>query len=372
MAKRSIRELKGGSLALGKLPEGCRLCSRGSKMVLFVTGLCDSACYYCPLSQEKSGKDVVFADEMPISDDDDILYEVESIGAEGAGLSGGDPLCSLERTLNFVTLLKTRKGREFHLHLYTSQADAPPEFIRQLSNAGLDEIRFHPQGTDWSGIKYALDIGMNVGIEIPVIPNQSEHLIRVAQRAEEMGVSFLNMNELESSETNFERLVSLGMKLTSLEGASIRGSAETAEKVLQWGTENLKSLTLHFCSARYKDSVQLRNRLERRLTNIIRPLEEREDNEPLLILGVIRAPHGQSLNDDHLQFLEHNLRDSFEVPQELMNIDYRRRRIEIAPWILEEIAEDLRHMFTHSQVLEIGIAHEYPTWDRLQTLFDPL
>ncbi len=372
MAKRSIRELKGDSLVLGKLPEGCRLCSRGSKMVLFVTGLCDSACYYCPLSQEKSGKDVVFADEMPVSDEEDILHEAESVGAEGAGLSGGDPLCSFKRTLSFVTLLKTRKGKKFHLHLYTSQADAPPEVIRRLSDAGLDEIRFHPQGTDWSGIRHALGTRMSVGIEMPAIPNQSEHLIRVAQRAEEMGVSFLNMNELESSETNFERLVSLGMRLTSLDEASIRGSAETAEKVLQWGAENLKSLTLHFCSARYKDSVQLRNRLERRLTHVIRPLEEREDNEPLLILGVVRSPHGQSLNEDHLQSLEHSLRDSFEVPQELMNVDYRRRRIEIAPWILEEIAEDLRHMFIHSQVLEIGIAHEYPTWDRLQTLFDPL
>lgn len=372
MAKRSIRELKGGSLVLGKLPEGCRLCSRGSKMVLFVTGLCDSACYYCPLSQEKSGKDVVFADEMPISDKEDILYEVESIGAEGAGLSGGDPLCSLERTLSFVALLKTRRGKRFHLHLYTSQADALPEVIRQLSDAGLDEIRFHPQGSNWSGIRYALDIGMNVGIEMPAIPNQSEHLIRVAQRAEEMGVSFLNMNELESSETNFERLVSLGMKLTSLDEASIRGSAETAEKVLQWGAENLKSLTLHFCSARYKDSVQLRNRLERRLTNVIRPLEEREDNEPLLVLGIVRAPHGQELNEDHLQFLEHELQDLFEVPQKFMSVDYKRKRIEIAPWILEEIAGDLRRAFTQSQALEIGIVHEYPTWDRLQTLFEPL
>jgi pyruvate formate-lyase activating enzyme-like uncharacterized protein len=372
MTNRSIRELEGDSLVLGKLPKGCRLCSKGSKMVLFVTGLCNSTCYYCPVSQEKSGRDVVFADEMPVSDEEDILYEMESIAAEGAGLSGGDPLCSLERTLNFIELLKTRKGKEFHLHLYTSQADAPSEVIRKLSDAGLDEIRFHPQGLNWSGIEDALSMGMTVGIEMPAIPNQSENLIRVAQRAEEIGVSFLNMNELESSETNFERLVSLGMKLTSLDKASINGSADTAERVLQWGAENLKSLTLHFCSARFKDSIQLRNRLERRLANVIRPLEERDDSEPLLILGIIRAPHGQELNEDHLQFLEHKLQDLFEVPQELMNVDYRRKRIEIAPWILEEIAGDLRHAFTHGQVLEIGIAHEYPTWDRLQTLFDPL
>ena len=59
-------------------------------------------------------------------------------------------------------------------------------------------------------------------------------------------------------------------------------------------------------------------------------------------------------------------------PANLMNIDTKRMRIEIAAWILEEIAEDLKGFLETSSELEIGIAFEYPSWDRLQTLFEPI
>jgi len=90
--RRMTDELEGDSRIVGKRPLGCQLCAEGSKMVLFVTGLCDSSCYYCPLSQSKTGRDVVFADEMPVSDKRDILFEARAIMSRGAGISGGDPL----------------------------------------------------------------------------------------------------------------------------------------------------------------------------------------------------------------------------------------------------------------------------------------
>ncbi len=370
--KRRPKELEGGSIILGELPRGCRLCAKGSKMVLFVTGLCESSCYYCPLSHEKAGKDMVYADEMLVSNDEDVLYELATIDAEGAGMSGGDPLCTLDKTVHFISLLKARAGKDFHLHLYTSKADARFDELEQLRKAGLDEIRFHPQGDDWSGIAHALSLGMTVGLEVPALPNGFKRIVKMAERAEAMGVAFLNLNELESSETNFEQLVSMGMRLNNLGGASIRGSSETAKQVIEWAKVNLRSLTVHYCSARFKDAVQLRNRLERRRNNVIRPFEEPDEEEPLLILGIIRAPHGQTLSEEHLSFLETKLATIFDVPSELMNVDITRNRIEIAHWILTEIAEDVKRLFTFHQAIEMGIAFEYPTSDRLQVLFEPL
>jgi pyruvate formate-lyase activating enzyme-like uncharacterized protein len=244
--------------------------------------------------------------------------------------------------------------------------------LEKLKTAGLDEIRFHPQHSDWSGIEHAIDLGMTVGIEVPVIPGQIDKLTDLAQKAEKIGVNFINLNELEASETNFDKLVSMGMRLTSLEKASIEGSAKTAREVLDWVASNLQEITVHFCSARYKDAVQLRNRLERRLERVIRPFEIRDDDDPLLILGVIRAPSGQQLNADHLTTIYGHLKEEYDVPHDLMSFDYIRNRIEIAPWIVEEIAQDLKHDFADSLELEIGISSEYPSWDRLQTLFEPL
>jgi len=368
-----VQEAEGNSLLVGEMPHGCRLCARGSKMVLFVTGLCDSGCFYCPLSQEKSNEDVVYADEMLVRNEGDILLESESIGAEGAGLSGGDPLCTLDRTLDYLSLLKNSHGEQFHIHLYTSQADVAKEVLQELRDAGLDEIRFHPMSDDWSGIEAAIELGMTVGIEVPAIPGERDSLEEVAKRAERMGASFLNINELESSETNFDSLLSHGLELRSMDSSAIMGSAELAREIVEWAAENLDTLSVHYCSARFKDSVQMRNRLERRLERTIREFEEYADDEPLVVLGVIRAPHGSEFSHGELEDIKNTLKTDFDVPRNLMSVDILRSRIEIAGWILTEIAEELKGILMEDGLTyEMGIVFEYPSWDRLQTLFDPL
>lgn len=369
---REIKQHQGGSFLVGELPRGCIFCARGSKMVLFVTGLCDSSCYYCPLSQEKAGMDVVFADELPVSTEDDILFEVDAIKGEGAGVSGGDPLCTLDRTVKYIQLLKSKYGPDFHIHLYTSKTSVSQEDLRRLQDAGLDEIRFHPQSDDWSGIERAVASGMDVGLEVPAIPGSTERLKQTARRAEEVGASFLNINELEASETNFENLLAQGMRLTDMASASIEGSTRAAREVVEWAVNSLTRLSVHFCSARYKDAIQLRNRLERRLEQTIRDFEERHDTDPLLVLGVIRARHGSSLTIQQLKHIHGVLSNQFGVPNNLINADTVRMRIELAPGLLEELAEEIKTSLENIGELEIGISYEYPTWDRLQIQFDPV
>ncbi len=369
---RKIEERPGGSLVLGELPNGCALCTEGSKMVLFATGHCSASCFYCPLSAEKIGRDVVFADETPVLSDEDIITEARLINAEGAGISGGDPLCRLDRTLHYIRLLKQEFGPSFHIHLYTSQSYTSQSIMVQLKDAGLDEIRFHPQGTDWTGIESALNVGLSVGLELPVLPDRADYLKQTILRAQEMGLSFVNLNELESSETNFEKLRKRGYRLRHMSSASILGSAEIAAEILQWGAETLDRISLHFCSATFKDAIQMRNRLWRRLENTRREFELIADDDPLLILGVIRSSHGGLLSESVLRNISSILQQHFEVPPELMNLDSERMRVEIAPWILEEIASELRPLLPSGYNIEMGIAFEYPSWDRFQTLFDPL
>ncbi len=370
---RNIKELEARSLIVGELPEGCKRCAEGSKMVLFVTGLCDSHCFYCPLSMEKKNQDVVFADEMPVQNESDILYELKAIGAKGAGISGGDPLCKLERTVRYIELMKNEMGPDFHIHLYTAKSDIAFDSLARLKSTGLDEIRFHPQYDDWSGIYSALEFDWRVGLEVPAIPNEEHNLINLAQRAEECGVHFMNINELEASESNFSKLVSLGFRLTSLDAASIEESETIAKEVLSWGASNLHNLSLHYCSARFKDSVQMCNRLERRLERTIRPFEERDKNEPLVILGIVRAKHGSHLSSEQLESIWQILVDRYEVPNDLCNLNIARDRIELAPWVLVELAGELRTELSEQiSSLELGIAYEYPSFDRLQTQFIPV
>ncbi len=89
-----------------RLSRGCRLCRKGAKMVLLVTGKCGESCYYCPLSEAKKGKDVVYANELLVGGDEDVVREAEAIGAKGTGITGGDPLLVMDRTVRYIRLLR--------------------------------------------------------------------------------------------------------------------------------------------------------------------------------------------------------------------------------------------------------------------------
>ena len=79
------------------LAKGCVLCYQGAKMVLFVTGRCHRSCWYCPLSEERKGKDMVFANEHPIEIPAQAVEMAERMSALGTGVTGGEPLLCLDR-----------------------------------------------------------------------------------------------------------------------------------------------------------------------------------------------------------------------------------------------------------------------------------
>ena len=108
-----------GSAHSGPLAKGCEYCVRGSKMVLFVTGRCRTGCYYCPVSFEKKGRDCIYANELKTNSKAAILEEAESMDATGTGITGGDPLMNVDRTVNAIRMLKEHFGPEHHIHLYT-------------------------------------------------------------------------------------------------------------------------------------------------------------------------------------------------------------------------------------------------------------
>lgn len=107
----TMRRLECGSAAGGELAKGCLFCSEGSKMVLFVTGICRTGCPYCPVSLEKKGVAGTYANELRSSSDAEILGEAEAMDAMGTGITGGDPLCDMDRTLHYIRMLKDRSAR---------------------------------------------------------------------------------------------------------------------------------------------------------------------------------------------------------------------------------------------------------------------
>jgi len=161
------------SKTIGKLPKGCQMCVKGEKMVLYITGICPRQCWYCPLSERRKDKDVIFINEWKTSSTEDMIEEVRKCSSKGCGITGGDPLSRLGRTVEYITLLKKTFGKEFHIHLYTSFDLVSKENLEKLYNAGLDEIRFHASFNRkelWNRIGIANEFDWDVGLEIPAIP----------------------------------------------------------------------------------------------------------------------------------------------------------------------------------------------------------
>ena len=262
---------------------GCSLCYAGVKAVIFVTGVCDDSCFYCPVSRERLGHDVFYVNEEPVSSVEELAVEVQRTGAHGASITGGDPLVAYDRVTQVVSALKDLMGPKFHIHLYTSGRYATPEVLRGLERAGLDEIRFHPTLEVFEDrIRVAVEhTSMDVGVEIPIAPRMVEWAKRIILKASKAGAKFVNLNEMEFVEPNARALLSRGYREDKRRPFTVEGSYEAAIEVLEWARNNV-DIPVHFCPAQFKDAIQTRNRL-RRLALLDRAWNEEATSDGTLL-----------------------------------------------------------------------------------------
>lgn len=343
----------------GRLPNGCLHCSRGGKLVLLATGKCYAGCYYCPLSKRKKGKAVVFADEKKASNDDDILVEAELINATGTGITGGDPLIDAEKTSKYISMLKDHFGDRHHIHLYTACSDG--QSISAVAKAGLDEIRFHPPIRLWgalkdspyvSAIRLSNDLGLDTGIEIPSIPGEKERMGALIRAAVALDVNFANLNELEFSPTNWKALRRRGFDVKDDVSNAVKGSQRLAIAIIRDSSDDI---SLHYCSSSFKDGIQLRRRIMRRGCNIRRPLDVLT-RDGTLVMGIIESRKPKEMAE--------RISQRFGIPKRLIEGNAEMGRVEIAAWVLKDIAAELN--------LDSYIIEEYPTADRLEVEREPI
>ena len=237
-------------------------------MVLFVTGLCRFRCFYCPVSGDRNQKDVVYANER-------LVASRRGRPRRGAGDRRGRHRDHRRRSARRhrpapSTTSGSSRGRSapsHNIHLYTHEPNA--EKLERLARAGLDEFRLHiphylwgPLAADGGAYREVLEDaprwGIRRGVEIPVLPEKEAELRRLLVALDGIGVDFVNLNELEFSETNEDKLHDRRYELDPRNGWGVRGSRAVAERIVR---ESRLSVPVHYCSSRFKDGVQLRQRL---------------------------------------------------------------------------------------------------------------
>ena len=359
------------SYYLSPLSPACKMCAQGLKMVVLITGLCPAKCFYCPLSFKKGGKDRIFANEWELDNENDtkkLIKEAEYIDATGAGITGGDPLIVWERVKKYVLLLKDIFGSEFHIHLYTSGIKNANRIV-DLISLGLDEVRFHPFPESWidmdksplnKPIKNLCNSSADIAIEIPAMPGLEKEIVSLVKWANENDLNWVNLNELEFSERNCESLIYKGYRVKDEISAAVKGSQETAMKVLRMVRNENLDVGVHYCSVSFKDGIQLRNRIKRRASNVAKLYEVITD-DGTLVKGVIDNLKSSS------EKLINLLKEEFAIPKKYFFYDKDKNCIEIGLWILEKISADLRKIGYQCYMVE-----EYPTADRLEVEKIPL
>lgn len=363
----------------GNLPKGCQMCIRGEKMVLFVTGLCLRKCYFCPLSDEKYGKDVIYANERKSFDSKEVIKEAELMDAKGMGITGGDPLMKIDRTIRYIKMMKNKFGPDFHIHLYTSLNLVKENHLQLLYQAGLDEIRFHfdfGAKTFWKNIEIAYKFPWDVGVEVPLVPGKVKVIKEIIDLVQGR-VKFLNLNELEVADNELSKLGEMGFVTKDAYSHVIDGSLELGLELIDYVKEKEYPLAVHVCTAKLKDSMQLANRIKREAEGVKKKFDL-VDDEGMLTRGALYLPelapgvgYRKKLDEVETELLGKlsgllgEIKKKVKLGDDEIFIDEKKCRILLS----KKNAKKHQKVFAKLG-LKTAIVVEYPTADQLEMEVD--
>jgi pyruvate formate-lyase activating enzyme-like uncharacterized protein len=180
---------------------------------------------------------------------------------------------------------------------------------------------------------------------MPSFPDKKEQIIEFIKKASAF-IGFVNLNELEISETNFDVFTK---KYSFNEDTyTISSSIEAGKEVLN--ACRILGLKLHLCTAVTKIAHQYGNRLKR--TNAL-PFAERDKEGMAIYFAIYSTP----------KELE-NTAEELKKYQEDIFIDKTKNRILISKKIVQKIIKLKKY--------KVSRVKEYPTSDRTEVELYPL
>ena len=277
----------GTKLDCTHLSPGCRICAEGGWSCLFITGRCNCRCFYCPTGQ--SDNDLPTTNTVEFRTPADYVGYLERFGFRGASISGGEPLMNPKRSLAYVRAIKKHFGDRMHVWLYTNGTLANDEILRQLGDAGLDEIRFDIGATDYHLDKLRLATGVipTVTVEIPAIPEDVQLLKAKMVEMRDAGAGYLNLHQLRLTPYNFEHLVARNYTFLHGEKVTVLESELAALELVRHSLDHKLGLPVNYCSFVFKNRYQSRAGRLRNSRFIVKDHESLTDNGYIRVLTLV-------------------------------------------------------------------------------------
>ncbi len=189
-------------LTIHGISPGCRFCGQGEWSCLFINGICNARCFYCPSAQNQKGHPMTSTLEFRTPED--YVDYVERFDIQAVSFSGGEPLMTFDRVVQYLKSLRARISRPLYIWMYTNGLLATQDKLKTLADNGLDEIRFDISADRYclDVLKEAVDVIPHVTVEIPAIPEDVEKTRQVIRLLHDQGVNFLNLHQIRCTPFN--------------------------------------------------------------------------------------------------------------------------------------------------------------------------
>ncbi len=246
-----------------ELSPGCLLCAEGTWSCLFVNHVCPKSCFFCPYDQSRP-RLLPYTPAIPVhfADPADYARALRAFGYRGVGFSGGDPLVTLDRLLDYVRHVRRALGPDGYLWMYTNGDLLSEEKARRLADAGIDEIRVDlaARGYDLTPLRTAAKRIKNIVVETPAIPEDLMLWPSLLPKLEALGVRHLNLHQLMQTPQNAAAFAARGYAAAGPGDAErpVADSEIAALEILRLALADGSSLAVNYCSHLYKRRYQER------------------------------------------------------------------------------------------------------------------
>ncbi len=241
---------------LNDISKGCMLCGQGEWSCLFITGLCNANCFYCPASQHEDH--LPTTQSLEFNNPDEYIEYLKRFRFKGMSVSGGEPFLFFDRTLDYIQTAKKALGNDLYIWMYTNGIAGDKEKFSKLAETGLTEVRFDIGATGYSTeyIKNAAGIVPVITVEIPAVSDEIDNIKKALPELVELGVKHLNFHQIRLTRHNYNKVLKRNFTFLHGERVTVLESEITALEIMNYVAENSISIGVNYCAFQYKSRFQ--------------------------------------------------------------------------------------------------------------------
>jgi len=258
----------GSKVDIRNISTGCRLCGEGKWSCLFINGMCNASCFYCPSRQDSllnpSTNTLEFTSPESYAD------YVNRFDFKGVSFSGGEPFITFELMLKYLKVLRKKCSSDIYVWAYTNGSLVNEDLLKKLRDAGLNELRFDIGAYDYSLKKceIASKIIDTVTVEIPMIPDNLETIQNLLSPMKNAGIKHLNLHQLRVNPYNMPKMVERDYKFIHGKKVTVFGSEVAALKIVADSIKN-GGVPVNYCSYIFKEGFQSSATKKRYAANLV-------------------------------------------------------------------------------------------------------